>query len=111
MTDFGLNDHTLKGLRSVFESYPEIEEVVVYGSRAKGNYREGSDIDLCMKGASLNRDICGRVWMDIDALNTPYLIDLSVHHLLQSESLSEHIRRVGKTLYRKGEVDVQPIGR
>lgn len=107
MTDFGLHNRTLTGLRRVFERYPEIEEVVVYGSRAVGNYREGSDIDICMKGEALTRDLCGRVWLDIDALNTPYLVDLSVYHLIESESLSEHIHRVGKTIYRKGKVSAE----
>ncbi|MCW0484384.1 nucleotidyltransferase domain-containing protein [Gaoshiqia sediminis] len=47
---FGLSETTISLLCSVFENYPEIEEVIIYGSRAKGNYREGSDIDITLKG-------------------------------------------------------------
>lgn len=100
--NFGLSEKTINKLLSVFVKYPEIEEVIIYGSRAKGNYREGSDIDLCLKGLGVTEKIRSRVWLDIDDLNTPYLVDLAVYHLLTSQSLLEHIDRVGKTLYKAG---------
>jgi predicted nucleotidyltransferase len=50
---FGLSNATLEKFHSVFSKYPEIEEVLIYGSRAKGNYREGSDIDITLKGKML----------------------------------------------------------
>ena len=51
---FGLTDETITKINTVFVKYSEIEEVVLYGSRAKGNYREGSDIDLTLKGDLVN---------------------------------------------------------
>lgn len=47
---FGLNQETISKIQSVFYQFPEIEEAILYGSRAKGNYKEGSDIDLTLKG-------------------------------------------------------------
>ena len=98
---FGLEEQLIKKYCRVFSSYPEIEEVVIYGSRAKGNFREGSDIDLSLKGKKLTEAIRSKVWLDLDELNTPYLIDLSVYHFLDSASLIEHINRVGKLFYAK----------
>jgi predicted nucleotidyltransferase len=96
---YGLSDITLEKLNSVFVRHPEIKEVVLYGSRAKGNYREGSDIDITMKGELLTHKICGAVWLEIDDLLLPYMIDLSVFHQIKNPDLVEHIERVGKVLY------------
>ena len=96
---FGLDQNTIDKFCKVFATYPEIEEVIIYGSRAKGNFREGSDIDITLKGQGVSEEIRKKVWLDLDGLNTPYLIDLSIFHLLNSESLSDHIDRVGKRFY------------
>ena len=98
---FGLDDTTLAKFRAVFATYPEIEEVVLYGSRAKGNFREGSDIDLTIKGIAVTEAIRSKVWLDLDDLNTPYLIDLSVFSLLSPGNLRDHINRVGVSFYRR----------
>jgi len=98
---FGLSVNTIDRINSVFKKYPEIEQVVIYGSRAKGNYREGSDIDITLKGENLNDRILSKVKSEIDDLNTPYLFDISVFQGLVSSSLIEHINRVGLLLYIK----------
>lgn len=98
---FGLDQVMIDKINSVFQKYPEIEEVILYGSRAKGTYHEGSDIDLTLKGKNVTETIRSNVWLDIDDLNTPYLFDISVFHSLTSESLIEHINRVGKIFYKR----------
>jgi predicted nucleotidyltransferase len=98
---FGLSVNTIDRINSVFKKYPEIEQVIIYGSRAKGNYREGSDIDITLKGENLNDRILSKVKSEIDDLNTPYLFDISVFQGLVSCSLIEHINRVGLLLYIK----------
>ncbi len=102
MKHFGLDNQTLEAFQSVFARYPQVEEVLIYGSRALGTHREGSDIDLCMKGRDLSEALRRRVWLELDALNTPYLVDLSVHHLLRDASLLAHVQRAGRCFYRKG---------
>ncbi len=97
---FGLDNETIEKFHSVFNRYPEIEEVIIYGSRAKGSYREGSDIDITLVGTDVTEGFRRKVWLDLDELNTPYLIDMSVFHLITSENLVEHIQRVGKEFYR-----------
>ena len=98
---FGLSDFVLNAFQLVFENYPELSEVIIYGSRAKGNYREGSDIDLTLKGEFLNNSILNKITSDLDEINHPYLIDLSIYENLKSESLKEHINRVGQIFYKR----------
>jgi uncharacterized protein len=98
---FGLKDHLIQKFSNVFTTHPEIEEVIIYGSRAKGNFREGSDIDLTLKGKALTDEIRAQVWLELDDLNTPYLINLSIFDDIDSQSLIEHIQRVGKPFYRR----------
>lgn len=91
---FGLSDRVIQKFSEVFSKYPAIDSVVIYSSRAKGNFREGSDIDITLMGNQVTEDIRSKVWLDLDDLNTPYLIDLSVFHKLNSPDLCEHITRV-----------------
>jgi predicted nucleotidyltransferase len=97
---FGLNEETITAINLVFSKYPEIQEVIIYGSRAKGCFREGSDIDITLKGDQITDEICAKIWLDIDELNLPYLFDISVYQLLETDSLLDHISRVGKCFYK-----------
>ena len=97
---FGLNQKTINKINSVFELHTQVEEVLIYGSRAKGNFREGSDIDITLIGKNIN---LSKVNENIDDLNTPYLFDISIFDKLDSKDLIEHINRVGKTFYKKVE--------
>lgn len=99
--EFGLTDRTLKIIRRVLANYPNVDRAVIYGSRAKGNYRNGSDIDLTLFGKSLDQKQCSDIDDALDELLLPYMIDLSVYELLSHEGLKEHINRVGKVLYIK----------
>ena len=98
--EFGLNQETIDKINSVFEKHSEIEKVIIYGSRAKGNYKSGSDIDFTLIGNDLN-DLVETLDSEIDDLNTPYLFDISIFGKLNSPSLKEHINRVGKVFYKK----------
>ena len=98
--EFGLNQETIDKINSVFEKHPEIEKVIIYGSRAKGNYKSGSDIDFTLIGNDLN-DLVETLDSEIDDLNTPYLFDISIFGKLNSPTLKEHINRVGKVFYKK----------
>jgi predicted nucleotidyltransferase len=99
--EFGLNQETNDKINSVFVKNPEIDKVIIYGSRAKGNYRTGSDIDITLIGNDLEYDLKGVVSSEIEDLNTPYLFDISIFQLLKSPSLEEDINRVGKIFYQK----------
>jgi len=98
---FGLKEETIAKICSVFEKNPDVLKVTIYGSRAKGNYRIGSDIDLTLFGTNLDYNLLKTIEDEIDELDTPYLFDISIYNNLGSESLKEHIDRVGKTFYTR----------
>lgn len=106
---FGLTTITINKIISVLIKYPEIEKVVIYGSRAKGNYKEGSDIDICLKGTLLNNLINKRISADINELNTPYLFDISVYHNISNKELLSAIDTDGKIFFQKEKNVVQEI--
>lgn len=97
----GLSTNTVERIVSVLARYPEIEKAVLYGSRAQGNYRNGSDIDLTLFGDGLNFSLLTRLANELDDLLLPYKFDLSFFANLTHPALIDHIRRVGVVFYQK----------
>lgn len=98
-TPFGLPVETLDKLNSVFARHNAIASVLIYGSRAKGNYRNGSDIDLTIKGGEIPFAEFMQIEDQIDDLMLPYTVDLSQYHQLGTDDLIAHIDRVGVEIY------------
>ena len=96
----GLKESALERINHVFAGHPNIQRVVLYGSRAKGTHRSGSDIDLTLFGDGLTVSELLKIDLELDELLLPYKIDLSLHHQIDSNELLEHIERVGKVLYK-----------
>ena len=101
---YGLKEKHITAIRSVFSKYPQVEKAILYGSRAKGNYRNGSDIDLTLAGKDLDLKILSKIENELDDLMLPYKIDLSILRKIDNPDLSEHIKRVGKIFYKKENV-------
>jgi predicted nucleotidyltransferase len=97
---FGLPDKTVNLINEIFRNCPGIEKAIIYGSRARGDYRNGSDIDLTLIG-----DISDRERLNISEsiydLPIPYMCDLSILKNIKNENLVEHIERVGQVFYEK----------
>lgn len=98
---YGLSEATIEKIGSVFARFPEIEKAVLFGSRAKGNYKNGSDIDLTLYGKQLTHRLSATVAAELDDLLLPYTIDLSIFDELNNARLSEHIERVGVVFYQR----------
>ena len=99
---FGLKQDSIQKIRAVFARYPQIEKAVLYGSRAKGDYKNGSDIDLTLVGGTdLTIQVLYKIMNEIDDLLLPYTIDLSIFHNIKDADVVDHIRRVGVTFYEK----------
>jgi predicted nucleotidyltransferase len=99
---YGLFDHTLNTLRILFQKHPGIWKVILYGSRAKGNYRNGSDIDITLytdSGFGFNE--LSRLAGEFDESDMPYFVDVSIYSKLDNPDLKAHIDRVGKILYTR----------
>jgi len=98
---FGLQKEVIKQINDVFAKYPQIEKAVIYGSRAKGNFKKGSDIDLTLEGTGLNLSVINSLLIEIDDLLLPYTFDVSIFNQISNSGLVEHIGRVGKVFYEK----------
>ena len=98
---YGLKKECIEKITEIFEQHDEIEAAILYGSRAKGNYKPGSDIDLTLKGKGLNLTVLNRISLELDDLMLPLVFDLSLYHQLNQADLIDHIQRVGKVFYEK----------
>ncbi|OHW61571.1 nucleotidyltransferase domain protein [Andreesenia angusta] len=96
---YGLSDRVLEQILSVLRRYDKVEKAVIYGSRAKGNYRPGSDIDITLFGKGLTILDLHNLEIMLDELYLPYSFDLSIFEKLQNEDLIDHINRVGKVIF------------
>lgn len=100
-TQTGLSNKIIGLINTVFAKYPSIQKAVLYGSRAKGNYRNGSDIDLTLFSEIASNSLLIKVLVDLDELLLPYMIDLSFYASIENDQLKEHIDRVGIVFYER----------
>ena len=95
----GLSDGAIAAIRTVFKKHPNVTTAILYGSRAKGNYRPTSDIDLTLQGEQLDYAELVAIDNELDDLLLPYTIDLSIYNAIDNPDLIEHIKRVGQVFY------------
>lgn len=98
---FGLSEQTIAKICAVFAKHPAIDKAVLYGSRAKGNFKPGSDIDLSLHGDGLFLRELGTINTELDDLLLPYTIDLLIFDDLDHAKLRDHIERVGVVFYQR----------
>ena len=98
---YGLAQEDIDKIQGVFIRYPVVEKAVLYGSRAKGNYRYNSDINLTLLGEGLTLSVLFAIENDLDDLLLPYKIDLSILQKIENPDLLAHIERVGCDFYQK----------
>jgi predicted nucleotidyltransferase len=99
---YGLKEATIQKICAVFTRYPQVQKAVLYGSRAKGNFKNGSDIDLTLFGGEeLTLRVLYRLMDEMDDLLLPYTIDLSIFQHISDPAVIEHIERVGVAFYQK----------
>jgi predicted nucleotidyltransferase len=97
----GLPESTLAQIAGVLERFPEVEQAVLFGSRAKGTHRAGSDIDLALTGATLDWRVVGRIYGALEDLPLPYRFSLINHDSSLDPEVAAHIARVGVPIYRR----------
>ena len=99
---YGLRETVIQKICAVFARYPQVDKAILYGSRAKGNYKTGSDIDLTLIGGDdLTLRVLFRIMNELDDLLLPYTIDLSIFDDISDSDVIEHIQRVGVTFYAR----------
>lgn len=98
MKDFGINQQELVKILTIFRHYPEINKVILFGSRAKGTSRPNSDIDLAVDGIISDLQI-EALAMELDELSLPYKFDVQAITGIRNPALTDHIARVGVEIY------------
>ncbi len=97
---FGLLDRDIKNICEVLGKFSEIEKAIVFGSRAMGNYKKGSDIDIAIVGSDITSEI---IYKLEDYLNEvypiPYFFDIIHYNTIANENLKKHIIDEGKDIY------------
>lgn len=98
---YGLAPDLLVAIQTVLTGNDTVDEAVLFGSRAKGNFRPGSDIDIALKGQGLTLNDLLELGITMDDLETLYRFDLVIYHRIAEPTLRDHIDRMGRVLYQK----------
>ena len=102
----GLPQPACQRLFEVLQQSAKVQEVWLFGSRAMGRYREGSDLDVCLVGEAITHLDRLQLMHAIDELLLPWPVDLALRHELPDELL-DHLNRVGRCLWRRASVSGQ----
>ena len=103
---FGLKELDISILNQVLASYPGVTEAYIFGSRAKGNYKNGSDVDIAIKGNNISQNLILDIatYLNEETL-MPYRFDVLDYHSISNKELSEHIDRAGILLYKNNHLE------
>ena len=101
VSEFGLSSRILADLRQVFRRFPEVERVLIYGSRARGDYQPYSDIDLAIVAPTMTPQRFAELWSALEDLPLIFRLDVVHWDRLGNPRLKEEIRRQGKILYQR----------
>lgn len=96
---FGLSETVIKELQDIFRRHTNIKKVLIFGSRSKGTYRTGSDIDLAVVGEGIEYNQILTILCEIDNLELLYNIDLLNYETKKGTPIGDHIDRVGQVFY------------
>lgn len=98
---FGLKDSDIIAIRQVLSQFPEVQRALVFGSRAKGTHRNGSDVDLALKGDLLSYQTTVQIASILnEETMMPYHFDILDYHSIGHTNLVAHIDRVGQVIYQ-----------
>ncbi|MDX1919944.1 MAG: nucleotidyltransferase domain-containing protein [Candidatus Caenarcaniphilales bacterium] len=97
---FGLKKEDMEYMHQVFKQFPEINKVLVYGSRARGDFKNGSDVDLALYGKNINFDIVSAVHLKLEQESAmPFLFDVHHYESLTNSKLKKEIDQFGVLIY------------
>ena len=98
----GLKQRDINNITKALQQVPEVEEVMLFGSRAKGKYKPGADVDLAIKGKKVSYSVVSRLsFLLNEEYALPYFFDVVHYEKITEPKLVEHIDRVGKIIYQK----------
>lgn len=100
---FGLSQKSLSEVIGVFRNYMEIDEAKLFGSRAIGNFKNGSDIDIAILGDAISLSLILKLKNDFEESSLPYFVDIVNYNSISNPELKRHIDQNGITLYVKSD--------
>jgi uncharacterized protein len=98
---YGLLESDINQVVKTLQQNRNITKVVLFGSRAKGTYHAGSDVDLALFGRHLGLNDLLDLSIEIEKLNLPYMFDLILHDRIKEITLLDQIKRVGVNLFER----------
>ena len=99
---YGLSQKQLDEIVRVLSSYGDIEEAILFGSRALNDHKEGSDVDMTIKGKNVTWRLACKVQFTLEEeTDLPFFFDVVAYSTITSEELKQHIQHQGKILYKK----------
>ena len=99
---FGLKKNDIDNIISIVQGFNVVEQALIFGSRAMGNYKKGSDIDIAIKGDSIDYKITSQIaYLLNEETLMPYFFDVVHYNSLKNENLVDHIDRVGVVFYEQ----------
>jgi uncharacterized protein len=100
---YGLEDEQVESIKRIISSFSAVEKVVIFGSRAKGKNRPGSDIDLALAGKMLTMEDILNVGVALESLSFPLKFDLINFDRISDSAIRNHIDRAGQIFYIRKE--------
>src|ERR1700712_3039706 len=97
---FGLKENDINAISSILKQYGEVEKALIFGSRAKGNYNNGSDVDVALKGRISFETVSRISYLLNEETIMPYKFDVLNYHTIQNVQLANHIDSVGIMFYQ-----------
>jgi len=108
--NYGLSKKHLSDIKEVLERFPEVERGVLFGSRAMGNHRRSSDIDIAVEGKSVDWKVASSIEFFIkEATPLPYFFDIVAYPTIKSENLIGHIKEQGVVIYERKHGPGRPL--
>jgi len=102
-TKYGLPESDISQVVSALRQNRNVTKIVLFGSRAKGTYHAGSDIDLALFGDSLGLHDLLDLSVEIEKLNLPYMFDLIIYNRIKEATLLNHIKQAGVNLFERDD--------
>ncbi len=98
---FGLKDKDIQAIKKILANYDQVASGFIFGSRAKGNFKPGSDVDIALKGARIGPKVIIQISSELNERTTmPYHFDVLNYKSIRNGDLQSHIDRVGKMIYK-----------
>ena len=102
LNEFGFRQKDMDFMIHLFREYPEIEKVIIYGSRGRGDFEHGSDVDIALEGKEITSETVSCIHTKLEEESPTYLwFDVLHYDSLKNQKLKEQIEKYGKLFFIK----------